>query len=261
MFNLNVYNRLRATRDFGARPVILEEINSTNEWIAGKFDDPDICRIVAVAHKQTAGKGRRGRTWFNITGKNLAFSLAWRVSESPGVNALVTLAAGVALVEAIMETTDAKPALKYPNDLLLGGKKVAGILSEMKTSPDGARFVIIGVGVNVNATHDQFPDEIRDIATSIREVCGVTASREAILALFLNNFEKMTDGMTESGPDDVICRFKKYTDMFGRKARVTGAGSNLVGVVKDMNSDGALVIEVAPGDIRNIVSGEITFLD
>lgn len=259
MFNLNTYQRLLETKTLGANLALLDEAPSTNTWIARRLEDPEVEKTVAVAERQTAGRGRFGRSWASPPGVNLAFSLAWPAPEACGTPGLVTLAAGTALAEAVEEVADIKPALKYPNDLLLDGMKAGGILCELREN-GGRSFVIIGVGLNVNTSLDQLPEELRGRATSIKLVTGEEASREAALAVFLNRLEAALETFAVEGADAVVEKYKKVCGMLGRAVSVKGAGDSVEGVAVDVDNKGALVLEVAPGVYHAVISGETSFV-
>lgn len=236
----------------------LDEVDSTNKWIADSLHKQAVERIVAVARKQKAGRGRFGRAWRHIPGKSLAFSLAWPIPDSFKPIGVITLSAGVALAEAVMEVAEARPDLKYPNDLLFKGLKAGGILCELKKAGE-RRFAVIGVGVNVNLTSAELPDEIKEIATSIREQCGRETSMEAILAIFLNRLESHLEEIVKSGPVVVVELYKKLTCTLGKNISVVGAGDDVTGVAVDVDYAGELIVDVGSGDFVKVHSGETVY--
>ncbi len=259
MFNKTIYEKLLVSRRFGEKLVLLDKTGSTNSWIAGRLDDLDIDKLTVVAETQTEGRGRFGRRWFSPPGVNLAFSLAWRAPETFKLLNLVTMTAGIALAEAVADVTEAEPKLKYPNDLILAGKKAGGILSEFKKTGTGS-YIVIGAGVNVNTEQDSFPDEIRDTATSILLACGKTVCREALLAIFMNMLEKWISTLTTRGAGPVLERFYQFSIPFvGRGVTVTIEGETVKGSVAGLSDIGELMIETSPGVIKKINSGETVF--
>ncbi|VAX22434.1 hypothetical protein MNBD_NITROSPINAE01-945 [hydrothermal vent metagenome] len=259
MFDLTVFDAFLKTEKLGRTPVILDEVDSTNDWLGKRLCDPRLAETIVIAHVQTNGRGRHGRVWSHLPGVGLAFSLAWGVLGQP--RPMVTLATGIALAETVMELAPVDVQLKYPNDLLIAGKKVAGILTEVK-GLNGRRAAIIGVGINVNVPLDNFPDNVREIATSILIEGGVKISREAILAIFLNRLEPMLvllgDGC--SG-EEIVSLYKKLSGIIGRKIAVTASSGEIMGEVIDMDEDGGLIIDSGGGELKKIVAGETRFLD
>lgn len=260
MFNLNTYNRLLAAKRLGRELIELEEVDSTNTWIAKRLGRDGIEKVVVVANRQTAGRGRRGRVWLHHPELNLAFSLAIPMPKETSLNGVITLAAGVSLAEAIGEVSNVTPELKYPNDLILNGKKAAGILTEIKKCGEKS-FAVVGVGVNVNLSAESIHESVKEIATSIRIANGSEVSKEAILALFLNRFEDLLDRLETSGTRSVVEKYKKLANTLGRKIQITGAGESFTGVAIDVDMEGGLMVEVGPGDIRRVTSGETIFSD
>lgn len=259
MFNKALYKRLLNSRRFGEKLVLLEETDSTNAWIAERLDEPDIDKLVVVAESQTSGRGRFGRSWFSPPGVNLAFSLAWRAPESFKFLSLVTMTAGIALAEAVADVTEVAPRLKYPNDLILIDKKGGGILSEFKKTETGS-YIVIGVGVNVNTKEESFPDEIKDTATSILSAGGKAVSREALLAVFINMFDKWISTLSARGAGPVLERFHQFSIPFvGKGVAVTIEGETVKGSVIGLNDSGELMIETSPGVIKTVNSGETVF--
>lgn len=259
MFNKHIYDRLLSTRELGRDLVLLEEVGSTNDWIAQNLGGPGAARLVAVAHRQTAGRGRRGREWVSPPDENLAFSVACRIPAALGAPSPITLVAGVALAEAIADATDAEARLKYPNDVIIGGKKAAGILAELKKT-DEAAWAVIGAGVNVNTRAESFPAELRETATSITIETGEPAASEAILAMFLNRLEAWLDGAAKDGVTGAVKRFGELSIPFiGREVTITGAGGERSGVARGIDHDGGLMVEVDAGMVEKFFSGEVTF--
>jgi len=260
VFNKTIYEKLLDSRRFGRKLILLDKTGSTNIWIAERLDDPDIDKLTVVAENQTGGRGRFGRRWFSPPGVNLAFSLAWRAPETFKLINLVTMTAGIALAEAVADVTEAEPKLKYPNDLILAGKKAGGILAELKKTGPGS-CAVIGVGVNVNTKQESFPEEIRDTATSILSACGKTVSREALLAIFMNMLEKWISTLTTRGAGPVLDRFHHFSIPFiGRRVTVTIEGETAIkGSAVGLSDIGELMIETSPGVIKTINSGETVF--
>lgn len=259
MFDLTVFDAFLKTEKLGRCPVLLDEVSSTNDWLGARLGDLRLAKLLVLANVQTSGRGRHGRCWSHTPTAGLAFSFAWKIAGPP--RPVITLAVGVALAEAVMELAPVDAKLKYPNDLLIGGKKIAGILTELK-GPNNRQVAIVGVGVNVNVAPWQLPDEVKDIATSLLAECKIKISREALVAIFLNRLEPLLVLLASAGSGKIIVsRYKKLSLVIGRKIAVTGAGDEIIGEVMDMDDDGGLMIDTGAGSLKKIIAGETRFLD
>ncbi|MBF0292809.1 MAG: biotin--[acetyl-CoA-carboxylase] ligase [Nitrospinae bacterium] len=255
MFNTQRYLDRLQTREMGRAPVALDEVDSTNDWISQRLATRQAAMMVAVAEKQTMGRGRRGREWISRPFVNLAASVAWPTPQdtSPG---LITLSAGVALAEAVVEATGLPTGLKYPNDLMIRGKKAGGILTERKTV-NSAVWAVIGFGVNVNTEEWMFPETLQGSATSLMmENGGMPVSREELLAATLTKLEAMLDGLGRGGSKKSMIRYKILSTTIGHAITVTEGRETITGNAVDMGDDGSLVIMTAPGVYRSVMTGE-----
>lgn len=258
MFDQAIYHRLLTTRRLGKILEIVEEVDSTNTYVAAKYELRKESSLVVLAERQTQGRGRFGKIWESFPEESLTFSFPWQAPKSLLAPNVVTLAIGVALAEAVSGVASCDAALKYPNDLYLGDKKAAGVLTELKGTGDN-RFAIIGVGVNVNNKTSRFDDEeVRQKAISIKEATGKNISREEVLALFFNYAEPLLDALLTDGVKTVIEKYRKLTNVIGREVIVTGAGEPIVGVAEEIAITGALVVNMN-GTRKTVVSGEINF--
>ncbi|MFV0313750.1 MAG: biotin--[acetyl-CoA-carboxylase] ligase [Anaerotignum sp.] len=213
---------------------------------------------LVVAEKMTAGRGRLGRQWDAPAGSGIWMSVLLRPAISPSQAPLLTLLAGIAVCQAIEEETKLDLKIKWPNDILLNGKKLVGILTEMDCAIEEVHFLIVGIGINVNTK--AFPEELREIATSIYLESGRTFSRKNILQKVLMNFEKLYDEFLQAG-----CNFKPFLDRYKEKCitinqevRVLGKESYLA-YVEDLTADGELVVIRKDNAKKEIVfSGEVS---
>jgi BirA family biotin operon repressor/biotin-[acetyl-CoA-carboxylase] ligase len=212
---------------------------------------------LVITEPQTAGRGRLGRAWDDAPGQNLLLSVVIRPALPPHQLGLVTLAGGVAVAEAITEwTAPLEPRIKWPNDVLLGGRKCCGMLLESSLGPD--RFVVLGIGLNVNQT--EFPPPLAERATSLRLETGRLIPRTALLKHLLTQLEHWTDSLADDGGASVREAF--VTWMVGRGERVTvrltDEGPPVEGVIEGVDEAGALRFRT--GDtVRALHAGEVTF--
>jgi BirA family biotin operon repressor/biotin-[acetyl-CoA-carboxylase] ligase len=213
---------------------------------------------IILAETQTAGRGRAGRSWVSPPDVGLYFTLAIMLStDEPRPLAYVT---PLAVAEAIEEIArrfggDLRVDLKWPNDALIDGKKVGGVLIEM-AEKDGEPVALIGVGINVNLQTADYP-EIADIATSVRDALAFEVPREELLAAFCDHFEALYEA-AKAGSRAPFEAWKQRLVTLGSEVVATGAGETIRGVAVDVNEDGTLVIELPDGSRRTVEAGDVT---
>lgn len=214
---------------------------------------------VVVAERQTAGRGRLGREWYSEREAGLYLTLIlrpFRPSIRTVVAPMLTLAAAVAMHDAIERETGLAVDIKWPNDLLVGHKKVCGILAEMQSDPDTIRTAIIGVGVNVN--HARLPASIEDHATSLRIESGRVHSRLEILVSFLEGFERLFDRFVAAGPQCVADHWTRSSSFAnGRTIEIDDGVRRIRGVTRGLNPLGALRVEQEDGQTLEAYSGAV----
>jgi BirA family transcriptional regulator, biotin operon repressor / biotin---[acetyl-CoA-carboxylase] ligase len=205
-------------------------------------------RTVVVADAQTAGRGRRGRTWHDEPGASLLMSVILRPRLDPVRLPTLSLAAGVAVVEALERVTGLAARLKWPNDVLVGGRKLAGILLESRLN--AAPLVVLGIGINL--AQRSFPSDLADRATSVRLATGRDVEPDALLTALLEALDTWRARLETEGWAPVRERWRTVADTLGRRVTVDG----VTGLALDVDEDGALI--VADGDQRRrVVAGEV----
>ena len=212
---------------------------------------------VVLTDHQTAGRGRLGRTWSDAPGQNLLLSVVLRPALPPDRFGLVTLAGGIAVAESVATwTAPIEPRIKWPNDVLIDGRKCCGMLLESSLGP--APFVILGIGLNVN--QDVFPDALADRATSLRLETGRLIPRAALLARLLARLEHWTDRLADGDEEAVRQAFAERLVGDGAAVRVHLAadGRSIDGTVDGIDATGALRLRTADG-IRVLHAGDVTF--
>lgn len=215
---------------------------------------------VVIAESQTAGRGRMGRSWFSEQESGLYFSLVLHPNVPPGFAPLFTLGTAVALHNAVERHTALSVDIKWPNDLLVGGKaggkKVCGILAEMQAESDRVNSLIIGIGLNVN--HTLLPPEIADRATSLRLASGRVHSRIELLVEFLEEMEILLTRFAQSGPSVIIDSWSRYSSFAdGRLLKVNDGFRVIEGVTRGLNPFGAIRLETQDGKIEEVYSGDV----
>jgi BirA family transcriptional regulator, biotin operon repressor / biotin---[acetyl-CoA-carboxylase] ligase len=252
----------RAVGDAGITvpPRFIEETTSTNAVALGLAEEgaPE-WTIVAAGH-QTAGRGRLGRAWASTPGRSLLFSVVLRPPFPPERAALVSLLAAAELVEACPRPPDEPVVAKWPNDVLVDERKVAGILPEARVGAGRLEHLVLGIGVNVSTTEEEFPEDILATATSLA-IEGVDTSPQELLARFLTGFRAAYRPIEPDFAIHVLARYKPVCTTIGRLVRVTTLSRTEVeGTAVDVDPDGSLVVE-AEGARHRVAFGEAVHLD
>lgn len=209
-----------------------------------------------LAESQTAGRGRMGRSWHSEAESGLYLSLVLRPAISPGLAPLFSLGCAVALHHAIERHTRVDADIKWPNDVLVGGKKVAGILAEIQAEVDRIHFLVIGAGLNVN--HTALPSDLAERATSLRLASGRTQSRLEILLEFLEQFEALIDRFNAEGPEVIVSEWTNHSTFArGRRVEISDGFRTVEGITRGLNPIGALRVETAAGRVEEVYSGEV----
>jgi BirA family biotin operon repressor/biotin-[acetyl-CoA-carboxylase] ligase len=244
-------------RRFGSKIFTFETIDSTNNCaraLAACWAEEG---TLVFAERQTAGKGRLGRSWLANPYENLTFSLILRPALPPEALNLLPLYAAVAVAEAIEHETGLSVECKWPNDLLIGGKKSAGILLEGSLKEEGLDYVVLGIGVNVNQT--SFPDDISSRATSLKLQAGKEIDRIHLLREILRTLEIHYSAIIKKGFHNILPLWLTRTTMINREISVTQDGTVISGVVKGLSPEGALILD-AGGTEKTLFAGDVTIL-
>jgi BirA family biotin operon repressor/biotin-[acetyl-CoA-carboxylase] ligase len=244
-------------RHLTVRVVHRDEVDSTNRLAAELARGGAEEGTVVIAERQTAGRGRLGRTWASPASVNLYCSIVLRPAVPPIAIPRLTLVAGLAVAEAIAATSDElAPQIKWPNDVLLAGRKVAGVLTELEAEAERVRFVVVGIGVNVNAQRADFPPELERKATSLALALGRPVDRAAFTGRLLTALDGAYATFCSSGFAALRSRYEGFHCLSGRHVAIDGRPPTS-GVVRGVDDDGALLVEVE-GDVRRVVAGEVT---
>jgi BirA family biotin operon repressor/biotin-[acetyl-CoA-carboxylase] ligase len=237
------------------------DLGSTNDEAVARAQTPET--LLVYAEHQSSGKGRKGRRWHSPRKEGLYFSLLFRPGQPQNRWPVLTHVASVALVQALEELSAGLPRpldidLKWPNDVLLSGKKTAGILLETASAGPGGGFAAVaGVGVNVGAAC--VPEELREVATSVAAEAGVAVPRRTLLVRYLRNFQELY-GLFESGRHaEVLDRWKRRSTMWdGVAVQVVEGSSTRLGVTCGLDELGALRIRMAEGVEETVIAGDVT---
>jgi BirA family transcriptional regulator, biotin operon repressor / biotin---[acetyl-CoA-carboxylase] ligase len=246
------------THDVGRELHWYEEIGSTNDRAKELAEAGAEHGEVVIAERQTAGRGRRGRPWISPARKNLYFSVVLRPDLPPARAAELTLVASLAVCDALRQA-DVAAGIKWPNDVLVSGRKIAGVLTELAAEPDRVHWVVVGVGVNVNATAEDFPPELRPEATSVLLERGSAAPRALFAAACLTALEAWIDRHAEEGFGAVRDGWRARSVTLGREVVVRADDREIVGTAEDIDDQGALLVRDAQG-LQRILAGDVALL-
>lgn len=209
-----------------------------------------------IAERQSAGKGRLGREWFSPAG-GIWLSIILYPQLSPSYISRITLMTAVAVVKAIKVCTQIESQIKWPNDILINEKKVCGILTEMSAELDIINWVVVGIGLNANIDLRDFPEDIREKTTSLKETSGEEVSRVKLVQVFLQEFEKYYEKLKRKEFPSILRVWKLYSHTLGKKIRVDIRERIITGEAMDINESGALIFKKEDGELVEIISGTI----
>lgn len=212
--------------------------------------------LVVIAETQTKGRGRVGREWISPKGKGIYLSMILRPRIAPRDIAKITLLSAVAVCETIRQSTALDAKIKWPNDILVKDKKVAGCLTELSAEMDSVRFVVAGVGINVNTPADKLPAH----ASSLKIESGKEISRVELTKIFFVSYERWYELMKVKGFLSVMDQWRDLTSTLGRKIRITDQNGSVEGKAVDLDESGGLVIVTDEGDIIHRMSGDVVMI-
>lgn len=212
-----------------------------------------------LSEKQTAGKGRMGRSWFSPAKSGLWMSLILRPHIPPSKMPGLSICAGLALAQTVQKLFGLEAKLKWPNDCLIGQRKFAGILVELSAEMDQVRFAIMGIGINVNQKRVDFPGDLKKKATSISIELGEKVARLELLKHFLERFEKIYLGFAKKGLGAYRSEIKKYSLLLNREVKIKLGDKSVVGTAIDIDHNGSLVVKTK-GGTETVTAGEVSLL-
>lgn len=258
-FDAKSLQPILAGRKIGGLLCYRESVDSTNHVAMQLAREGAKEGTVVLADAQTAGRGRLNRVWQSPSGSNLYFSVILRPTVAPSDAAQITLLAGVAVAEAISPVCPAGIGIKWPNDVRIHGRKVCGILTEMRAA-GSETTVIVGIGLNVNMRKGDFDPGHSDTATSLREETGRDHSREKLFAMLCERLEQWYGTFLDAGFAPVREGWLGWSEMAGRPVRIRFRDEVQEGVVEGIDRDGALLISDSQGEVRRITAGDATIL-
>ncbi|MBU1291752.1 biotin--[acetyl-CoA-carboxylase] ligase [bacterium] len=248
-----------STNYIGKEIFYFPELKSTNIMAkekalhrAGGIDEGTLI----IAERQSAGKGRLGREWFSPVG-GVWLSIILYPKLSPSYISRITLMTAVAVVKAIKICTQIESQIKWPNDILINEKKVCGILTEMSAELDIINWVVVGIGINVNIDHRDFPEDIQENTISLKEILGKEVLRVKLVQTFLQGFEKYYESLKRREFSSILKEWKLYSHTLGKKIKVDMGERIITGEAMDINESGTLILKKEDGELVEIISGTI----
>lgn len=251
-----------ATKWAGKKIYYFDETGSTNTDAKRFAEEGEPHGTIVVADMQTAGKGRRGRGWQSSSGTSAYFTILLRPDFTPDKASMITLVIALSVAEAIEELAGVEAQIKWPNDIVVHKKKVCGILTEMATTPemDEIQYVIVGVGVNINhATAGDFPEEIRDKATSLKIETGHHINRAALLERILERFEKNYETFEQTVDlSGLRTAYQAHLINIDAEVRVLDPAGEYTGISRGISHLGELIVEKENGEKVSVYAGEVS---
>lgn len=259
VLSMNELEPLLHTDFIGRNIIYLDSIDSTNTYAKKAAEESFKEGTVIIADEQTAGRGRLGRHWVATRGKGIWMTIMLKPDILPFDAPKLTIAAALAVVKGLSGCCQLDASIKWPNDIVSGGKKLCGILTEMSAEADEIKYVIVGIGINVNMGVEDFGPEVSSTATSISIESGKTFSRKAVAASVLHKFEELYKDFIKDGSiRHFLDEYKSRSAVLGKEIRVISKKEEISGLAVDISEEGHLVVKLADGSEREIMSGEVS---
>lgn len=242
------------TEILGREIISYAETGSTNDVALNLAAGGAREGTLVVAESQTRGRGRRDRKWLSPMGTSILASLVLRPPITAYEAQSITITTAAAVAQAIRNITQIPASIKWPNDVIIGHRKVSGILTEMRTEKGWVSFMVVGIGVTVNIRRERLPAEIKDIATSLSAELGHNVSRIALLQEILRQLEQRYVKVKERETDTLIAEWKDLLVTIGRNVRINLPRRVITGRAVDIDETGALLIQTDTGQIQRITA-------
>lgn len=246
------------TKRFGKSILFVRAVRSTNDWAKqlAEFGAPE--GTVAIADSQISGRGRLGRRWFSPVG-GLWFSIILRPELRAGEVSRLVFVASLAVADALRETYKLCVETKWPNDVLVNGRKVCGILAEAKSEGEKVSFVVVGIGVNAGfRVRDKLPRGLWGIATSLEDEVDSRIEPELLFRTVLERFESFYQMLLEDGFVVLLDMWKRYAGFLGRMVEVNDGSEKVLGRAIDVGTDGSLSVRLQSGPTQRFFVGEVS---
>ncbi len=247
--------------DFWEEIFFYESVDSTNSIAAMLSEKRGLASgTVIISDEQVKGRGRLDRAWISPPGVNIYMSIVLKPGIPPRDGTLLTVAAALACARALRDKSGLRVSIKWPNDLTVSGRKIGGILTEVRSDPDRINLAIIGIGINVNIEERDFPDDIRAIAASVRAETGAYYRRSDVIIMILKEFEYWYKTLQGQGRRTLLDEWKRLSSTIGKDVRVGAGGETFSGVAEDVDDDGFLLVRLPSGVVKRVSEGDLTVL-
>ena len=235
------------------------EVDSTNQVAKRLAHDGAPEGAIVIAESQRSGRGRRGKKWLSPSG-GVWMTIILRPDILPSKAPQLTLVTGVAVAETLDKECGLDVGIKWPNDILIGEKKVCGILTEACTNPQGLEYVVVGVGIDLNVDVNAFPPDLREGATSLKQELEKEIYSVKLVQKFLENFEKLYNDFKTGDFPEILTEWRKLSKTIGSNVEVHKKGKVVRGEAVGITNEGVLILEMDDGRLRKIISGECIHL-
>lgn len=214
---------------------------------------------VVIADEQVQGRGRLGRSWVSPPGKGIWMSVVLRPHLSPQDVPRITIMTAVAVAEALKRCAQVEVGIKWPNDIVCNGKKLCGILTEVHAEPEVIHYAVVGIGLNVNLSIEDFPEDIKGIATSLKIEKGEEFHRVDIIKAMLQEMEKgYLQKLDDDGFAELLKEYERRSVILKRRVRVIGVGGEFLGYAEGFGEDGSLMLRLDDGRLQRILAGDVS---
>jgi BirA family biotin operon repressor/biotin-[acetyl-CoA-carboxylase] ligase len=251
-------SRIGAVRVVGRDIRVFQETSSTSDILEKLARDGVREGMVVFAESQTRGRGRLGRQWVSPPGRGIWFSVLLRPVLRPQAATRLTVAAATALARALRREVPLRPEIKWPNDLMIHGRKVAGVLTELSGELDSVRHVILGIGINANLDREDLPPALHATATSLKLELGRSIDRASLAAALLQELDAAYACVTDDRFAILADEWSNQCTTLGRDVSVLSGNRRIIGRAESLDSEGALLVRTQFGRLERIVGGDVT---
>ncbi len=249
--------RIAPVQVVGREIQVFQETTSTSDVLERLARDGVREGVVVFAESQTRGRGRLGRHWVSPPGRGLWFSVLLRPNLRPQAATRITVAAATAIARAIRRELPLRPEIKWPNDVMLHGRKIAGVLTELSGELDSIRHLALGIGINANLAAEDLPPDIRTTATSLRIELGRTIDRPALAAALLVELDRVYADLLADRFGALADEWSAQCTTLGRIISVQMGQHRLVGRAEALDEEGALLVRTEHGRLERVIGGDV----
>jgi BirA family biotin operon repressor/biotin-[acetyl-CoA-carboxylase] ligase len=256
-WSADLVGRLLTTKSFGRALSIEGEVASTQDLARAAAEQGAPEGYLVIAERQVSGRGRMGRSWVSPYGKGIWMSMVLRPEVPIHCAPQLTLLTAVALCRSLRRVTGLPIGIKWPNDLLVGGRKISGILLESAAEDERLKYIVAGIGISVNLTEADYPEEVLAKAVSLRVAAGRVLNRTEMIADFLSEWEQLYELFLKEGFRPIATLWESMAVSLGRKVKLTTPQGELTGIPESLDDSGAIRVRRDDGSLVTIFSAEM----